>query len=76
MADFGGAGEQILRLAAVMADVGDPARSLPVDNRLVGAAILQIVEADERHVGALLCRTWERDQERGDDRELKTHRAK
>ncbi len=33
-----------------MADVRDPAIALPVYERLVGAAALQVVEADELHV--------------------------
>ena len=37
--------------AAVMADIGDPALALLVDGRLIGAARLQVVEADEPHVG-------------------------
>ncbi len=37
--------------AAVMADIGDPALALVMDGRLVGAARLQIVGADEAHVG-------------------------
>ena len=38
------------RRAAVVADVGDIAVALLVDRRLVGAAALQIVVADEPHV--------------------------
>ena len=37
--------------AAVMADIGDPAVALMMDGRLIGAARLQIVVADQLHVG-------------------------
>ena len=36
--------------AAVMADIGDPAVALTMDGRLIGAARLQIVAADQPHV--------------------------
>ena len=36
--------------AAVMADIGDPAVALMMDGRLIGAACLQIVAADQPHV--------------------------
>src|SRR2546423_15254463 len=42
--------QRIARMAAVMPDVGDPAIALPMDERLVGAAALEIVRADELHV--------------------------
>ncbi len=50
-----GAGQRIARLgdllgAAVVADVGDPSAALAVDGRLIGAARLQIVAAQQRHV--------------------------
>ena len=53
--ELGLPGQRIERLrhrlgAAVMADIGDVAIALFVDDRLVGAARLQIVEADEAHV--------------------------
>ena len=44
------AGDRIHHLAAVMADVRNPARPLLVDERLIRAAPLKIVVADERHV--------------------------
>ena len=37
-----------------MADVGDEAVALAVNDRLVGLAILQIVKAHQRHVFGLL----------------------
>ena len=37
-------------MAAVMPDVGDPAIALPMDERLVGAAALQVVKTDQLHV--------------------------
>ncbi len=37
--------------AAVMSDIGDPAVALMMDGRLVGAARLQVVVADQLHVG-------------------------
>ncbi len=37
--------------AAVVADIGDPAVALVMDGRLIGAARLQIVGADQLHVG-------------------------
>ena len=36
--------------AAVVADIGDVAVALLVDDRLIGAARLQVVVADEAHV--------------------------
>jgi hypothetical protein len=42
-----------------MADVSDPAIALLVDRRLVGAAPLQIVVADEIHILALRLRLGE-----------------
>src|SRR5260370_27113971 len=47
------AAERIARPAAVMADIRDPAIALPMDERLIGAAALQIVDAPQLH-GALL----------------------
>ena len=44
------AGERVQRLAAVVTDVGDPAPAAFLDDRLVGAAALQVVVSDERHV--------------------------
>ena len=44
------AGEWICRLAAVVADVGDPAVALFVHDRLIGASSLQVMVADELHV--------------------------
>jgi hypothetical protein len=41
------------RNAAVMADIGDPAVALVVDDRLIGTARLQIAVADQRHVAGL-----------------------
>src|SRR4029077_7481567 len=41
------------RRTAVMADVGDEAVALLMDGRLVGAAGLQVVQADEAHVTGL-----------------------
>jgi len=37
--------------AAVMSDIGDPAVALMMDGRLIGAARLLIVAADQFHVG-------------------------
>ena len=34
-----------------MADIGDPAVALVMDGRLIGAARLQVVGADQLHVG-------------------------
>src|SRR5882757_6629973 len=39
--------------AAVMADIGDPAIALVMDGRLIGATRLEIVAADQLHVGSL-----------------------
>ena len=55
---LGVAGQRIDRIrnfvgAAVMADIGDPAVALMMDGRLIGAARLQIVAADQFHVGGL-----------------------
>ena len=36
--------------AAMMADIGDPAVALMMDGRLIGAACLQVVVADEPHI--------------------------
>jgi hypothetical protein len=47
---FGWAGSVIVG-AAVMADIGDPALALMMDGRLIGAARLQVVIADQFHVG-------------------------
>ncbi len=44
------AAQGIARGAAVMTDVGDPAAALPVDERLIGAAALQVVEAHQLHI--------------------------
>ena len=44
------AGERVERGAAVMADVGDPATMVLADHRLVGAAPLQVIVAEEHHV--------------------------
>jgi hypothetical protein len=49
------AGQRVERLldlvgAAVMADIGDPARALVLDDRLIGAARLQVAVTDQRHV--------------------------
>src|SRR5205823_14071287 len=41
--------ERVQRLAAVVADVGDPAPAALLDEGLVGAAALQVVVAGERH---------------------------
>ena len=41
------------RDAAVMADIGNPAVALMMDPRLIGAAPLQIVVADEAHIAGL-----------------------
>ena len=38
----------------MMTNVGDPAIALLLDNRLVGAASLQVVVADELHVQRFL----------------------
>ena len=53
---LGLAGHRIDRIgnvvgAAVMADIGDPAVALMMDGRLIGAARLQVVVADQLHVG-------------------------
>jgi len=53
---FGLAGQRIDRIgnvvgAAVMSDIGDVTIALVVDGRLIGAAPLQIVIADQFHVG-------------------------
>src|SRR5205814_9013005 len=37
--------------AAVMSDIGDPAVALTMDSRLIGATRLQIIAADQPHVG-------------------------
>ena len=37
--------------AAVMSDIGDPAVALTMDGRLIGATRLQIIAADQPHVG-------------------------
>src|SRR6266508_2240877 len=42
--------------AAMMADIGDPATALLVNGRLVGAARLQVVAADECHILSLWAR--------------------
>src|SRR4029077_9556610 len=47
---LGHAGEGILRLAAVMPDVGDEAAALLVDRGLIRRAALQVVVADQLHV--------------------------
>jgi hypothetical protein len=47
------AGERVQALAAVVADVGDPSPVLLVDDRLVGRAGLEIVQADQAHVALL-----------------------
>ena len=39
--------------AAMMADVGDPSIALTMDRRLVRAAALQFIEADEAHIQCL-----------------------
>src|SRR6267154_550231 len=44
------AAERISRAAAVMPDVRDPAIALPMDERLVGAAALEVVRADQLHI--------------------------
>ena len=56
--ELGLAGHPVDRLrhvgrAAMVADIGDVAVALPVDGRLVGAARLQVVHADEAHVAGL-----------------------
>ena len=55
--EFTLAGQRVHRLRhvarAVMADIGDVALALLVNDRLIGAARLQIVEADEPHVFGL-----------------------
>src|SRR5256885_17198638 len=43
-------GERIRGAPAVMTDVADPAAALLVDHRLIGAAALQVVMPEERHV--------------------------
>ena len=53
--ELGLSGERIerlrhLRRAAVMADIGDVAVALLMNGRLIGAARLQVVHADEAHV--------------------------
>ena len=53
--ELGLAGQRIdrlrhLRRAAVVADIGDVAVALLVDGRLIGAARLQVVVADQAHV--------------------------
>src|SRR6266436_5450933 len=50
------AGERVHPLATVVTDVGDPARALVVDDRLVGRAGLEVVRADQAHVALLLGR--------------------
>ena len=56
-----GAGERILVAAGVVADIGDPAIALLLNDRLVGATSLQVVVAHEPHVqrffafGGVLC---------------------
>src|SRR5205807_9641161 len=47
--------DRLFRLgdAAVMADIGDPAIPLLVNDRLIGTARLQIAVADQRHVAGL-----------------------
>jgi hypothetical protein len=37
----------------MMSDIGDPAVSLMMNRRLIGASRLQIVDPDELHVGGL-----------------------
>src|SRR5437762_11401534 len=43
----------VLRNSTVMADIGNPAVALMMDPRLIGAAPLQIVVADEAHIAGL-----------------------
>ena len=43
----------VFRNSAVMADIGNPAVALMMDPRLIGAAPLQIVVADEAHIAGL-----------------------
>ena len=62
-------GERVHGLAAVVADVGDPAPALLVEDRLVGAAALQLFVADERHVGR--ARAVLRDCRAGEDSQSK-----
>jgi hypothetical protein len=47
---FNLASQRIRRRSAVVADVGDPTSSLLVNCRLIGAAALEIIGADEFHV--------------------------
>jgi hypothetical protein len=47
---LGATGDRIQRFSAVMPDVGDPAPALRMHDRLIGAARLQVVVADEIHV--------------------------
>ena len=60
---LGLAGERIHPLAAVVADVGDPARALVVHDRLVRGARLEVVHPHQAHVALLLGAGRERDEE-------------
>ena len=56
--ELGLAGQRVDRLfrlgnPTVMADIGDPAVALVMNDRLVGATPLQIAVADQRHVAGL-----------------------
>src|SRR6185369_9911790 len=62
-------GERVRGLAAVVSDVGDKAPALPVNDRLVGAAALQLVVAEERHVRR--ARSVLRDCRAGEDSQRK-----
>src|ERR1700730_9626321 len=49
------AGEGVKLLATMVADVRDPARALLLDNRLIGAAGLQVVVTHQVHIAGPGC---------------------
>src|SRR6185436_14702404 len=73
------AGLRIHPFSAVVADVGDPARALSVNDRLVRAAVLQVAITGKIHVAGArrghLRRGGETTEHDSEDEEAVTHEA-